>query len=76
MINRLAAYLGRHVDSYLLAALSALLVVGLLTLYSASGESFARAAIRFLKASGGQPSSSPQNNNWKQASSSYHGNKS
>ena len=34
------------------------------------------AAIRFLKASGGQPSSSPQNNNWKQASSSYHGNKS
>ena len=34
------------------------------------------AAIRFLKASGGQPSSSQQNNNWKQASSSYHGNKS
>jgi hypothetical protein len=34
------------------------------------------AAIRFLKASGGQPSSSPQSNNWKQASSSYHGNKS
>ena len=34
------------------------------------------AAIRFLKASGGQPSSSQQNNNWKQASSSHHGNKS
>jgi gas vesicle protein len=34
------------------------------------------AAIRFLKASGGQPSPSQQNNNWKQASSSYHGNKS
>ena len=34
------------------------------------------AAIRFLKASGGQPSSSPQSNNWKQASSSHHGNKS
>jgi gas vesicle protein len=33
------------------------------------------AAIRFLKASGAQPSSQ-QNNNWKQASSSYHGNKS
>ena len=33
------------------------------------------AAIRFLKASGGQPSSQ-QNNNWKQASSSYHSNKS
>lgn len=42
MIDRLFTYLGRHVDSYLLAALGALLVVGLLTLYSASGESFAR----------------------------------
>jgi len=35
-------YIGRHVDSYLLAAIGALLVVGLITLYSASGESFAR----------------------------------
>ena len=34
------------------------------------------AAIRFLKASGGQPSSSQQSNNWNQASSSYRGNKS
>jgi hypothetical protein len=34
------------------------------------------AAIRFLKASGGEPSSSPKGNNWNQASSSYHGNKS
>ncbi len=42
MINRLFAYLGRHVDAYLLAALGALLLVGLITLYSASGESFAR----------------------------------
>jgi hypothetical protein len=42
MINRLLVYLGRHVDSYLLAAIGALLVVGLITLYSASGESFAR----------------------------------
>jgi rod shape determining protein RodA len=42
VINRLFAYLGRHVDSYLLAALGALLLVGLITLYSASGESFAR----------------------------------
>jgi rod shape determining protein RodA len=42
MINRLLVYLGRHVDSYLLAAVGALLVVGLITLYSASGESFAR----------------------------------
>ncbi len=39
--------LGRHVDSYLLAALGALLVVGLLTLYSASGESFARVGAQF-----------------------------
>jgi rod shape determining protein RodA len=42
MINRLLLYLGRHVDSYLLAAVGALLVVGLITLYSASGESFGR----------------------------------
>jgi rod shape determining protein RodA len=42
VINRLFAYLGRHVDTYLLAALGALLLVGLITLYSASGESFAR----------------------------------
>jgi rod shape determining protein RodA len=44
MINRLLVYLGRHVDSYLLAAVGALLLVGLITLYSASGESFARLA--------------------------------
>ena len=42
MINRLLLFLGRHVDSYLLAAVGALLVVGLITLYSASGESFGR----------------------------------
>ena len=44
MINRLLLYLGRHVDSYLLAAVGALLLVGLITLYSASGESFGRLA--------------------------------
>jgi rod shape determining protein RodA len=44
MINRLLVYLGRHVDSYLLAAIGALLLVGLITLYSASGESFGRLA--------------------------------
>jgi rod shape determining protein RodA len=44
MINRLLAFLGRHVDKYLLAAVGALLLVGLLTLYSASGESFSRVA--------------------------------
>jgi rod shape determining protein RodA len=42
MINRLLALFGRHIDSYLLAAVGALLVVGLITLYSATGESFAR----------------------------------
>jgi rod shape determining protein RodA len=40
----LLVYLGRHVDSYLLAAIGALLLVGLITLYSASGESFGRLA--------------------------------
>jgi len=34
------------------------------------------ATIHFIKASGGQPASCQQNNNWKQASSSYQGNKS
>jgi len=34
------------------------------------------AAIRFLKASGGQPSSSSQSKNWKQATTSHQGNKS
>jgi rod shape determining protein RodA len=48
VINRLFAYLGRHIDNYLLAAISALLVVGLLTLYSASGESFARVGAQLL----------------------------
>ena len=48
MINRLFAYVGRHIDHYLLAAISALLVVGLLTLYSASGESFARVGAQLL----------------------------
>jgi len=42
MINRLFAFLGRHVDRHLLAAIAALLLVGLITLYSATGESVAR----------------------------------
>jgi rod shape determining protein RodA len=48
MINRLLTYLGRHVDNYLLAAISALLVVGLITLYSAAGESFGRVGAQLL----------------------------
>jgi rod shape determining protein RodA len=42
MINRLLAFLGRHIDRHLLAAIAALLLVGLITLYSASGESVSR----------------------------------
>ena len=42
MISRLLAFLGRHIDRHLLAAIGALLLVGLITLYSASGESVAR----------------------------------
>jgi rod shape determining protein RodA len=42
MISRLLAFLGRHIDRHLLAAIGALLLVGLITLYSASGESVGR----------------------------------
>jgi rod shape determining protein RodA len=42
MINRLFAFVGRHIDRHLLAAIGALLLVGLITLYSASGESLVR----------------------------------
>jgi rod shape determining protein RodA len=42
MINRLFAFVGRHIDRHLLAAIGALLLVGLITLYSASGESLGR----------------------------------
>lgn len=42
MINRLLLFLGRHIDRYLFAAICALLVIGLITLYSATGESTPR----------------------------------
>ncbi len=42
MINRLLAYLGRHLDRQLLTLVSLLLVIGLITLYSASGTSLER----------------------------------
>jgi len=42
MISRLLAFLGRHIDRHLLAAIGGLLLVGLITLYSASGESVGR----------------------------------
>jgi len=44
MISRIFAFLGRHIDRPLLAAVVALMLVGLITLYSASGESLARVA--------------------------------
>ena len=44
MINRLYAYLVKHLDRYLLTLVAILLVMGLLTLYSASGASLERVA--------------------------------
>jgi rod shape determining protein RodA len=44
MISRLFLFLGRHIDRPLLAAVVALMLVGLITLYSASGESLSRLA--------------------------------
>src|SRR5262249_41212981 len=44
MISRILTFLGRHIDRHLLAAVAALILVGLITLYSASGESLARVA--------------------------------
>jgi len=42
MISRLFQLLGKHIDSFLMACLFFTLVVGLITLYSASGQSFER----------------------------------
>jgi rod shape determining protein RodA len=47
MINRLFALLGRHIDRHLLAAVAALLLVGLITLYSATGESVGQVGRQF-----------------------------
>src|SRR6476620_6184121 len=44
MISRLFGFLGRHIDRHLLAAVAALMLVCLITLYSASAESLARVA--------------------------------
>ncbi|HEV8645068.1 MAG TPA: rod shape-determining protein RodA [Burkholderiales bacterium] len=44
MINRLYAYLVKHLDRYLLTLVAILLVIGLLTLYSAAGASLERVA--------------------------------
>lgn len=42
MISRLFQLLGKHIDSFLMACLFFTLVVGLITLYSASGQNFER----------------------------------
>lgn len=44
MINRILAYLGRHLDRQLMILVSILLVMGLLILFSASGASVERVA--------------------------------
>jgi rod shape determining protein RodA len=46
VINRLYAYLVKHLDRYLLTLVAILLVIGLLTLYSASGASVERVAVQ------------------------------
>ena len=46
MINRLYAYLVKHLDRYLLTLVAILLVMGLLTLYSASGANLERVAVQ------------------------------
>ncbi len=48
MINRLFAYIGRHLDRQLLVLVGALLCVGLLTLYSASGGSLERTGAQLI----------------------------
>jgi rod shape determining protein RodA len=42
MINRLLAFLVKHLDRYLMGLISALLLMGLITLFSASGASAER----------------------------------
>jgi rod shape determining protein RodA len=48
MISRIFAFLGRHIDRHLLAAVIALMLVGVITLYSASGESLNRVAAQLM----------------------------
>lgn len=48
MINRIMQYLGQNLDKYLLIGLGALLGLGMLVLYSASGESLPRVGGQLL----------------------------
>jgi rod shape determining protein RodA len=51
VINRLYAYLVKHLDRQLLALVAILLVIGLLTLYSAAGASLERVAAQMASIS-------------------------
>ncbi len=51
MINRLFAYLVKHIDRYLFALVTILLVIGLMTLYSASGGDVSRVAAQLVNIS-------------------------
>lgn len=51
MINRLFAYLVKHIDRYLFVLVAILLVIGLMTLYSASGGDFSRVAAQLVNIS-------------------------
>ncbi len=51
MINRLFAYLVKHVDRYLFVLVTILLVIGLMTLYSASGRDVSRVAAQLANIS-------------------------
>ena len=51
MINRLYAYLVKHLDRHLLTLVAILLVIGLLTLYSAAGASLERVAAQIANIS-------------------------
>ena len=42
MINRVLVYLVRHIDRYLIGLVATLLLIGLITMISASGTSFDR----------------------------------
>lgn len=48
MINRWLIYLTRHIDRYLLSLVAILLLIGLITLYSASGGSLERVGAQML----------------------------
>ena len=51
MINRLFAYLVKHIDRYLFVLVAILLVIGLMTLYSASGGDFSRVVAQLVNIS-------------------------